>query len=68
MKSSGKFCGNFENHSTEAFGPFAAFLTLWVTVLVLRPTTVAIVALTFAEYVIKVGSSRPGQMANFNSE
>ncbi|CAG7820490.1 unnamed protein product, partial [Allacma fusca] len=37
----------------EAFGPFAAFLTLWVTVIAIRPTTVAIVAMTFAKYAIK---------------
>ncbi|XP_049773760.1 large neutral amino acids transporter small subunit 1 [Schistocerca cancellata] len=34
----------------EAFGPLPAFLSLWVQLLVLRPATQAIVALTFAHY------------------
>ncbi|XP_035706939.1 large neutral amino acids transporter small subunit 1 isoform X2 [Folsomia candida] len=37
----------------EAFGSIPAFLCLWVTVLVIRPTTATVVALTFAEYAIK---------------
>ena len=37
----------------EAFGPFLAFLRLWVEALVVRPCTTAIVALTFAYYVIE---------------
>lgn len=37
----------------EAFGDLPAFLRLWAAVLVIRPTTQAIVALTFAEYVAK---------------
>lgn len=36
-----------------AFGPMAAFLRLWVAILVIRPTTQAIVALTFAQYAAK---------------
>ncbi|PSN48047.1 Y+L amino acid transporter 2 [Blattella germanica] len=37
----------------EAFGPMPAFLQLWVSLVVLRPTTQAIVALTFAQYAAK---------------
>ncbi len=32
----------------EAFGPLAAFVQMWVTVVVIRPAALAIVALTFA--------------------
>lgn len=37
----------------EAFGPFLAFLRLWVECVVVRPCTVTIVALTFAYYIIE---------------
>ena len=36
----------------EAFGPLLAFLRLWVEALIVRPCTTAIVALTFAYYII----------------
>ncbi|ESP04986.1 hypothetical protein LOTGIDRAFT_184960 [Lottia gigantea] len=35
------------------FGPFLAFLRIWVECVVVRPCTLAIVALTFAYYVIE---------------
>ncbi|XP_075212238.1 juvenile hormone Inducible-21 [Lycorma delicatula] len=37
----------------EAFGDLPAFLYLWIVLLVIRPTTQAIVALTFAQYAVK---------------
>lgn len=37
----------------EAFGPFVAFLRLWVECMIVRPCSQAIVALTFAYYVIE---------------
>lgn len=37
----------------EIFGPLPAFLRLWVGIVVIRPSLSAIVALTFAEYVVK---------------
>ena len=37
----------------EAFGPFVAFIRLWVECIIVRPCTTAIVALTFSYYVIE---------------
>ncbi|VDM28083.1 unnamed protein product [Toxocara canis] len=37
----------------EAFGPFLAFIRLWVEAIVVRPCTCTIVALTFAIYMLR---------------
>jgi solute carrier family 7 L-type amino acid transporter-like protein len=37
----------------EAFGPFVAFMRLWVECLIVRPCSQAIVAVTFALYVLR---------------
>lgn len=37
----------------EAFGPLVGFLRLWIALFIIRPTTQAIVALTFAQYAVK---------------
>lgn len=37
----------------EAFGPLPAFLYLWVTVVLRNNATTAVVALTFASYLIQ---------------
>lgn len=37
----------------ETFGPFLAFIRLWVECLIVRPCSQAIVALTFSVYVLK---------------
>lgn len=37
----------------EAFGPFVAFIRLWVECIIVRPCVTAIVALTFGKYVIE---------------
>ncbi|KAK7114807.1 large neutral amino acids transporter small subunit 2-like [Littorina saxatilis] len=37
----------------KSFGPFFAFLQLWVNLIVIRPTAQAIVALTFAYYALQ---------------
>ncbi len=45
----------------EAFGPLLAFLRLWVEAMIVRPCSQAIVALTFAYYVIEPAFSQCSQ-------
>ncbi|XP_071955967.1 Y+L amino acid transporter 2-like [Antedon mediterranea] len=47
MKSGGDYA-----YIKEAWGPMLAFLFLWVNVLVLQPSLLAILALTFADYIV----------------
>lgn len=37
----------------EAFGPFIAFMRLWIEAIVVRPCSCLIVAITFATYMLK---------------
>lgn len=37
----------------ETFGPFMAFVRLWIECMIVRPCSQAIVALTFSVYVMK---------------
>ncbi|XP_011499166.1 PREDICTED: Y+L amino acid transporter 2 [Ceratosolen solmsi marchali] len=37
----------------ETFGPFMAFMRLWIECMIVRPCSQAIVALTFSKYVLK---------------
>ncbi|XP_030758907.1 large neutral amino acids transporter small subunit 1 [Sitophilus oryzae] len=37
----------------DTFGPFVAFIRLWIECLIVRPCSQAIVALTFSQYVMK---------------
>lgn len=37
----------------ETFGPFMAFIRLWIECMIVRPCSQAIVALTFSVYVMK---------------
>ncbi|ELU06757.1 hypothetical protein CAPTEDRAFT_47654, partial [Capitella teleta] len=48
VKSGGDYA-----YINEAFGPFLAFLRLWVECIIVRPCTTAVVALTFAAYIIE---------------
>lgn len=45
--------GGDYSYVLEAFGPFVGFLRLWVEVIVARPVAVAIIAMTFAQYILQ---------------
>ncbi|XP_070538860.1 Y+L amino acid transporter 2-like isoform X2 [Ptychodera flava] len=45
--------GGFYSYILEAFGPLLAFLTLWITLILAEPCSLAIRCLTFSEYVIR---------------
>ncbi|KAF8786973.1 Y+L amino acid transporter 2 like protein [Argiope bruennichi] len=47
-KSGGEFA-----YLNASFGPLLAFLYLWVALLIIMPTGNAIIALTFAEYILQ---------------
>ncbi|KIH46690.1 hypothetical protein ANCDUO_23255 [Ancylostoma duodenale] len=49
---------NTRNHEAptsngQAFGPLPAFLFLWMALVIINPTSNAIIALTFANYALK---------------
>ncbi|TGZ70438.1 hypothetical protein CRM22_003196 [Opisthorchis felineus] len=44
--------GDYAYH-LEAFGPFMGFLRLWIEVMVARPATMAVIAMTFAKYILQ---------------
>ncbi|VDP67681.1 unnamed protein product [Echinostoma caproni] len=45
--------GGDYSYVLEAFGPFVGFLRLWVEVIVARPVAIAIIGMTFAQYILQ---------------
>jgi hypothetical protein len=54
-KNKNKFCSAGAEYAyyLDAFGPVSAFLFSWVSTLVLKPSQLAIICLTFAQYFVE---------------
>ncbi|XP_039607615.1 cystine/glutamate transporter [Polypterus senegalus] len=48
-----KKSGGHYTYILEAFGPLAAFVRLWVEVLVIRPAATAVISLAFGQYILQ---------------